>query len=71
MAKKKVKTPEIVSDGVLRPMTQDELSAYNKVNSENASVINDKIEEIKKRESAIAKMAKLGLTESDLRAMGL
>ena len=71
MAKKKVKIPSVIDNGVSREMTAQELEAYGAVNSEARDVINARIEEIKKREAAIAKMAALGLTESDLKAMGL
>lgn len=71
MAKDNKTNPTVVVDGVSREMTDEEFSAYNEINSEVEFVIDEKKKEERDRELAVAKFVALGLTEEDLRIMGL
>lgn len=67
----KEKYPTIIEDGISREMTKEEFNTYRLVSDESKSVVNTKVNEIKSREEAIAKLVALGLTEENLKAMGL
>ena len=71
MAKDKKTNPTVIVDGISREMTDEEFSAYNEINSEVEFVIDGKKKEERDRELAVAKFIALGLTEEDLRIMGL
>jgi hypothetical protein len=63
--------PSISVDGVVREMTEDEFSDYNKINDEVNVVVDSKMEKIQNRELVVAKLVALGITEQDLRAIGI
>lgn len=67
----KEKYPTVIENGISREMTKEEFNAYKTVNDESKSVINGRINNIKSKEEAIAKLVALGLTEENLKAMGL
>lgn len=71
MAKPKPTNPSILVDGVKREMTEEEAVAHAKIIAEAELVINAKKKEIIDKEIAVAKLVALGITESDLKAMGL
>jgi hypothetical protein len=71
MAKENKTNPTVVVDGVSREMTDEEFSTYNEINSEVEFVIDEKKKQERDRELAVAKFVALGLTEEDLRIMGL
>lgn len=63
--------PQIVVDGISREMTQEEFESYSISLQESKNAIDSKMQELRNKEIAIAKLVSLGLTESDLRAVGL
>lgn len=67
----KISRPQIVVDGISREMTEEEFSLYKISLEESKQAIDAKIEEIRNKEIAIAKLVALGLSESDLRSVGL
>jgi hypothetical protein len=71
MAKPKKVNPDIVIDGVSRPMTDEEYVAYKTVTEEAKIVIDAKLKATRDKEAAIAKFVALGLTEEDLRLAGM
>lgn len=64
-------TEKILVDGVLRIMTQEEYDNYSNVVQAMQTSMDAKIENEQTREIAIAKLVALGLTEQDLRAIGI
>ena len=71
MAKSKDIKPTITVDGNTREMTDEELSAYQEVTLEVNEFLEMQKEKIRNKELATAKFLALGLTEEDLRMMGL
>ena len=71
MAKSKTTKPTIIVDGVSREMTSDEETSYNKVTSEASQLIDSAKQKQQNKEAAVAKLVALGLTEEDLRSVGL
>ena len=64
-------TEKILVDGVLRTMTKEEYDNYSSVVQAMQTSMDAKIENEQTREIAIAKLVALGLTEQDLRAIGI
>jgi len=71
MAKTKKINPTIIVDGVSREMTDEEFSDYSKVNLEAQNVVDLEKKKVLDKELATAKFLALGLTEEDLKMMGL
>lgn len=71
MAKVKDPKPSIVVDGVSREMTSEEFDAYKLANDEIAAEIAAELKAKQDKEIAVAKLATLGITEDDLRGLGL
>ena len=71
MAKTKTPNPSILVDGELVTMSNEQFSNYNAIVQEAEQVMVSKKEEQIKKENAIAKLVALGLTEEDLRSVGL
>jgi hypothetical protein len=71
MAKSKISNPVIIVDGIEKEMTKEEFDSYAILNDEVMILINKEKENKKNKEIAIAKFVSLGLTEEDLRMMGL
>ena len=71
MAKAKATHPLILIDGELINMTDEQFSNHSSVIKEAEQVMLSKKEEQAKKEIAISKLVALGLTEEDLRSVGL
>lgn len=71
MAKAKEPKPSMLVDGELVQMSEEQASNYKTVTQEAQQVMLSKKEEQIKKENAIAKLVALGLTEEDLRSVGL
>jgi hypothetical protein len=64
-------TEKILVDGVLRTMSKEEHDNYSSLIQAMQMSMDSKIEAEQIREIAIAKLVALGLTEQDLRAIGI
>ena len=71
MAESKNTKPTITVDGNTREMTDEEFSAYQEVTLEANEFLEMQKEKTRNKELATAKFLALGLTEEDLRMMGL
>jgi hypothetical protein len=71
MAKAKIPNPSILVDGELVPMSDEQFSNYKTVVEEAEQVMLSKKQEQIKKENALGKLVALGLTEEDLRSVGL
>lgn len=60
-----IETDEVID----REMTNEELEQYKKENAEIAARLKADKEKIQSRESALAKLAALGLTEDEIAAL--
>jgi hypothetical protein len=71
MAKSKEPIEEIMVDGMLRPMTSEEQKEYKNLIKEMKLQNDSKLQKEREKEIAISKLVSLGLTEQDIRAMGI
>lgn len=71
MAKSKEPIEEIMVDGILRPMTSEEQKEYKNLIKEMKLQNDAKLQKEREKEVAISKLVSLGLTEQDIRAMGI
>lgn len=69
MAKKKVETKPSVKNSL--GLKEDEYNNYLAVTSKAKEKIKAHKRNVAAREAAVAKLAQLGITEADIRAMGL
>lgn len=61
--------PLIQIDDEVRPMTTEEHTAYKAMQAEAAKAQNEVEAKVAARESALAKLAKLGLTQAEVAAL--
>jgi hypothetical protein len=61
--------PLIQIDDEIRPMTTEEHTAYKAQQAANAKAQAEAIAKVAARESALAKLAKLGLTQAEVDAL--
>ena len=61
--------PNIQIDDEVRPMTTEEHTAYKAMQAEAAKIEAEAAAKIAARESALAKLAALGLTEQEIAAL--
>jgi hypothetical protein len=71
MAKQKEITDQILEDGVLRTMTKEEYDEYSNIVKDMKIYNDEKLKKEREKEIAISKLVSLGLTEQDIRAMGI
>lgn len=71
MAKAKEPKPSILVNGELVEMSEEQAANYKTVTQEAQQVMLSKRAEQVKKENAIGKLVALGLTEEDLRSVGL
>ena len=61
--------PNIQIDDLVRPMTTEEHTAYKAMQTANAKAQAEADARVAARESALAKLAALGLTEAEIAAL--
>lgn len=71
MAKAKTPNPTIVVDGISREMTTEEFDAYKLANQEVQADISSRLKAKQDKEAIVAKLAGIGISEDDLKGLGL
>lgn len=71
MAKAKTPNPIIIVDGISREMTAEELASYQLANQEATSDIAARLKAKQDKEAVVAKLSAIGITEDDLKGLGL
>lgn len=71
MAKAKTPNPTIVVDGISREMTTEEFDAYKLANQEVQADISARLKAKQDKEVIVAKLAVIGISEDDLKGLGL
>jgi hypothetical protein len=71
MAKAKTPNPNITIDGVYREMTSEEFDAYKLANQEVEADIAARLKAKQDKEAVVAKLSAIGITEDDLKGLGL